>query len=333
MNIIMEFTKDIYFNSNPTVNQDLTITYNGFLNNSEELSLVYGYGDSWENTSELKMEKKENGFVGTVNLLNYDTFNFCFKGSNGVWDNNSYCNYITAITPEVNQVNNFDIDSLIEELLFEPIVNIQNTDEEDLVLESTITEEIPLDNDLVLEANVNNSDNLDLNYQLSTILSEVPENNIEFEEYSTLDEILTAQKIENDSSVESIQPLSVPELEENDFSSQNTTEELEKSNENESRTNNQSVFIKEHNEVFDDFLKNLSSITSQHQNIEQNDNNINEQQNVNNEKALTNISDPYIVSSRQVSKLYLFKKRVKLALYKAFVKIPKMLLGIEDKEN
>ena len=75
----MEFTKDIQFNTNPTVNKELTITYNGTLSNSQELYIVYGYGESWENTSEINMEKTENGFVGTINLLNYDTLNFCFK--------------------------------------------------------------------------------------------------------------------------------------------------------------------------------------------------------------------------------------------------------------
>lgn len=393
----MEFTKDINFNINPTVNQDLTITYNGFLNNSQEVSLVYGYGDSWENTSEIKMKKNENGFVGTVNLLDYDTFNFCFKNSNGDWDNNSYCNYITSIAPEVNQANNFDIDSLIEELLFEPIVNIQNTDEENLILEPTITEEISLGDNLVLESIANNEvtqntdqisskeDNLDLGYQLSTLLSKAPESNIEFEEYSTLDEILTAQKIENDTSVEFLQDISVLDFEENYVSSQNYIEEYNEVydnfvnnieyNANQIQTaNNNSIqeytevfddfinnisfitntsqsvntvhqntqqdvepqtyntTVEENNAIFEDFINNLSSITSKHQNIEKNYNNI-EQQNINNEKALTTIYDSYIVSSRQASKFYLFRKRIKLALYKALVKLPKMLLGIEDKEN
>ena len=357
----MEFTKDIQFNTNPTVNEDLTITYNGFLRNSQELTMVYGYGETWENTSEIKMEKNENGFVGTVNLLNYDTFNFCFKNSNGNWDNNSYCNYITDITPEVNQVINFDIDSLIEELLFEPIINIENDNEKNLVLESTIIEDNDINPDTEQISNTEN--NLDLGYQLSTLLSEMQENNNEFEEYSTLDEILTAQKIENNTSVEFLQDISVLDFEGNYVSNQNYLDEYNdvydnfinnisytenqlQTNTNTSQsinafqqTNQQDVdsqtyntTVEENNSIFEDFINNLSSITSRHQNIEQNYNNI-EQQNIYNEKALTKISDSYIVSSRQASKFYLFRKRIKLALYKAFVKLPKMLLGIEDKEN
>lgn len=241
----MEFTKDIQFNTNPTVSEDLTITYSGFLGNSQELYIVYGYGDNWEYTTEAKMEKTENGFVGTINLLDYEKINFCFKNSNNEWDNNSYCNYIAEISPEVENSPNFDIDSLIEELLFEPIVTDELNDDVD--------------------------ENLDLAYQLSSLIEESEDNNInnELEEYSTLDEILTATKIEED----------------------------------------------------------VSNI----QNIEQQE----EQQDVqqNEETSLVTQSDSFIVSSRQLGSFYLLKKKIKLVLYKAFVKLPKMIFGIKDAEE
>ena len=326
----MEFTKDISFNAEPTVNQDLTITYNGFLSNSQELYVVYGYGDSWENTSEIKMEKYKNGFVGTVNLLNYDTFNFCFKNSNDEWDNNSYCNYITGITPEVNKVNNFDIDALIEELLFEPILDIENSQYSELDSEQ--------------------EKNLDLGYQLSTLLSESHEGNMELEEYSTLEEILTAQKIGNITSDNFLQDISVLDFEEDNIYNIEEYNEVYDQFINNISFDNTNNIVEENNAIFEDFINNLSSITAKHQekNDEYLNNNVKESlsnsyvvssqkvnkfYNNNTETSLTTSSNSIIVSSRQASKFYLFRKRVKLALYKAFVKLPKMLLGIENEEN
>ena len=327
----MEFTRNIQFNANPAVGQDLTITYNGFLGNSQELSIVYGYGDSWENTTETKMDKIENGFVSTINLLNYDTFNFCFKNSNNEWDNNSYCNYITPITPAVENVQSFDIDSLIEELL-EPIVNIEPVQEVDVFAE---TEE-----------------NLDLGYQLSNLISEADETPVELVEYSTLDEVLTATKIDD------LDELIANELFENtpdtDLENDNVQNIVSEVSDNvtsnieqisvESNSEEINEIVKNNNEenVFEDFIKNLSAITSNVQSAEQNitvepdiventlENIIEEQKN--DETALVKTSESFVVSSRQLGKFYLFKKRIKLALYKAFVKLPKLLLGLEEKE-
>ena len=40
------------------------------------------------------MEKTEIGFQAEINLINADTFNFCFRNGNNEWDNNNCANYI-----------------------------------------------------------------------------------------------------------------------------------------------------------------------------------------------------------------------------------------------
>ena len=121
----MDFTKDIKFDSNPTANQNVTITYHGFLSRSENATIVYGFGENWENTTETNMSKTDNGFVAKISMPSFDTFNFCFRNDNYEWDNNNNCNYISSILPAVCEekkaVIKFDIDHLIDEIL-QPLI-------------------------------------------------------------------------------------------------------------------------------------------------------------------------------------------------------------------
>ncbi len=97
--IIMEFTNDIRFNRKPKNNKILRIIYSGDLykSNSNEVSIVYGFGENWEKTTEQKMIKTSKGFLYNILMENYNTFNFCFKNENNIWDNNNSFNYITPI--------------------------------------------------------------------------------------------------------------------------------------------------------------------------------------------------------------------------------------------
>lgn len=172
----MEFTKDIQFNNKPTVNQDVKITYSGFLANSSELWIVYGFGETWNNTTELKMEKNSNGFSAIINLLDFDTLNFCFKNSENQWDNNHNSNFITPILP--CKKTEFDIDALIEEILqpivFKPTAKLETVDS------SHIT-----------------SKSIDLGAEITKILSSIDESASQnLVEYSTLEEILCGSVIE-----------------------------------------------------------------------------------------------------------------------------------------
>ena len=96
----MELTKNIFFNTDKLVeNTKIKISYTGklFQDNAEEVYIHYGFGLLWENVKDVKMEKTELGFQAEIELVEAETFNFCFKDSNNNWDNNTNQNYIFPI--------------------------------------------------------------------------------------------------------------------------------------------------------------------------------------------------------------------------------------------
>ncbi len=100
----MELTKNIFFNTDKLVeNTTVKISYTGklFSENAEEVFIHYGFGLNWDNLNEVQMEKTELGFQAEIDLLDYETFNFCFKDNNGGWDNNNGENYIFPIEKNV----------------------------------------------------------------------------------------------------------------------------------------------------------------------------------------------------------------------------------------
>ena len=93
----MELTKNIFFNTDKLIqNTKVKISYTGlfFENGSEDVYIHYGFGSFWDNLTEIKMEKTELGFQVEVDLLESETFNFCFRNENNEWDNNDYQNYV-----------------------------------------------------------------------------------------------------------------------------------------------------------------------------------------------------------------------------------------------
>ena len=109
----MELTKNIFFNTDKLIqNTTVKISYTGvfFENNSEDVYIHYGFGSFWDNLTEIKMEKTELGFQAEVELLENDTFNFCFRNENNEWDNNDYQNYVFPLEKQSLDlvVTNFD---------------------------------------------------------------------------------------------------------------------------------------------------------------------------------------------------------------------------------
>ena len=93
----MELTKNIFFNTDKLVeNSKVKISYTGkfFQDNSVNVSVHYGFGYNWDNVNDIVMEKTELGYQAEIELLEEDTFNFCFKNGNNEWDNNNGQNYI-----------------------------------------------------------------------------------------------------------------------------------------------------------------------------------------------------------------------------------------------
>ena len=50
------------------------------------------------------MEKTELGFQCEIELTDSDSFNFCFKNSNEIWDNNNGQNYIFPLEKVQNEL-------------------------------------------------------------------------------------------------------------------------------------------------------------------------------------------------------------------------------------
>lgn len=270
----MDFTKDILFDHSPTVNQDTTITYHGFLSDSENVNIVYGFGENWENTTELNTTKTENGFVAKIKMFDFDTFNFCFKNSNNVWDNNNNCNYISPILPCTEKepvIQKFDIDALIEEILQPLASQYAPETSEDVEIEMK-------------------SEPINLGIEVNEILSQINDfsksSMDHLAEYSTLEEILSCEVI-------SERP--IEEIEEFENNSQPQLQEFQ-------------------SDIKQIEIKPMIEAKSEEK-IE--------------ETSLAVLDKKFMVSPRKLSKFYTFKKRIKLAFYKALVKLPQMIFGTE----
>lgn len=96
----MELVKNIFFNTDRlTSNSTVKISYIGkfFQDDSTNVIIHYGFGNSWENLSESEMKKTDLGYQIEINLIDSETFNFCFKNNKDEWDNNNGENYIFTI--------------------------------------------------------------------------------------------------------------------------------------------------------------------------------------------------------------------------------------------
>ena len=96
----MELVKNIFVNTDRlTANNRIKISYTGkfFQDNSTNVYIHYGFGNEWENLVDIEMTKTELGFQIEVDLLDKETFNFCFKNEKDEWDNNEGQNYIFTI--------------------------------------------------------------------------------------------------------------------------------------------------------------------------------------------------------------------------------------------
>ena len=60
------------------------------------------------------MEKTELGFQAEVELLESDTFNFCFRNENNEWDNNGYQNYVFPLEAQSLDLIVTDFDTSLD---------------------------------------------------------------------------------------------------------------------------------------------------------------------------------------------------------------------------
>ena len=164
----MEFTKDIEFNKNIQEDEVCKITYHGklFEIGSNEVSIVYGYGENWDNTNEKIMTKTNNGFTVELKILdNYDTFNFCFKNSNYEWDNNNGFNYISPIQsnilpiPDENiKIIDVSLDNSLTELLNQ-VFSLNGFEAQNDVIHNKLNEQQKENNKIIINYNSSKKNN------------------------------------------------------------------------------------------------------------------------------------------------------------------------------
>ena len=103
----MELTKNIFFNTDKLVeNSKVKISYIGkfYQDASKEVSIHYGFGINWDNITDIVMEKTDLGFQAEIDLLEGDSFNFCFRNENDNWDNNDGKNYVFELEKVENEL-------------------------------------------------------------------------------------------------------------------------------------------------------------------------------------------------------------------------------------
>lgn len=320
----MEFTKDILFNNELKENQETKITYSGDLyrQNSESVTMVYGFGENWDYTTEQTMTKTDSGFITSVKIKDsFDTFHFCFRNSNYIWDNNNNSNYISTIQPNISteistdeQSSKSDNDLILELLdnLLDENINTVQTDssEKQQILEDILSETnsstSETSNTTIEKAEPIWFEKFDMDQLVEEILNPVINcqysesketgSTIESEIASTIEETTYSTSYQDDlSALKEDLDSKFAALFEN-----STDEESSSSTSNVQFTNIQVVEEEKESEE------------------------------ISSNQLLPMEEDQFLVSPRKLSKFYLLRKKIKLALYKAVVAIPKMLTGEFD---
>ena len=80
--------------------QSLELKYNGCLDGAKTIYLHYGIGENWETIGEAKMRKLKNCYKTEITIPTDAEFSFCFRDTDGNWDNNYGHDY--TYTPEIS---------------------------------------------------------------------------------------------------------------------------------------------------------------------------------------------------------------------------------------
>lgn len=340
----MNYSTDVKFSNNLVKKSKTTITYSGslFRTGSEAVTLVYGFGDNWEHTTEKEMTKNEDNFSVEIELLDYDKINFCFRNSNNIWDNNNYLNYIAPISEPEKEYNFIINENLMPKMLnnlFEidlsayenststiadknPIELIENSIVSEETFEIEIPEDSPADiQEFVGEVFDEPSITNDLELAFSSISDksqdEKKEEIVNFDMDALVDEILSpivearTSEIQNYKANIKIEEL---EVDKSIFETATPAEtEAEKISVDTISTDNNEL------ETESTLLENTTSET--------------ETTNLETSLVEVNNDSSFLVSPRSLNKFYIFKKRVKLAFYKLFTAIPKIIESAFNEEK
>lgn len=348
----MNYSTDVKFSNNLIKKGKTTITYSGslFRTGSEAITLVYGFGDNWDHTTEKEMTKNENNFSVEIDLLDYDKINFCFRNSNNIWDNNNYLNYIAPIAEPEKDYNFIINENLMPEMLnnlFE--TDLSTYESQNQSLSSNIEEGISVENIITQ----NQSEETSMELVENSIVSEecfeieIPED-VPADIQEFMGEISDEPSLTNDLEIAfaSASDKSQDEKKEDivNFDMDSLIDEIlspiieAKTSEVQDYKANIKI---EELDVDKNFLE-----FSEQQNEEEvpvdaiSSDEINEVQKEtvleNSENSLIEVKESdasFLVSPRSLNKLYILKKRIKLAFYKLFTAIPKIIDSAFNEEK
>lgn len=376
----MNYSTDVKFSNDLVKNGKTTITYSGslFRTGAESVTLVYGFGDNWDYTTEKEMVKNENNFSVEIDLLGYDKINFCFRDSNNIWDNNNYLNYIAPISEPEQEYNFIINENLIEGIIdnvLEPNLatyetskainqeaqtfDIEETQEQtsniELVENSVISEEdfvidipdeTPADiQEFIGETKEEPALTNDLETAFNALFEDSKddkkENIVNFDMDSIVDEILSPiakpkQEIENYEVKLDLNEIEFDNNIESAFSQEVSIEENAIS-ENVQEIENASETVVEGIQEADATMENIqeavaNETSAKEENVQESilgeDSEDSLLQDINEETSLIEVKEEknsFLVSPRSLSKFYILKKKIKLAVYKFFTAIPKII--------
>lgn len=362
----MEEMKNIEFNDKLQKEKYATITYSGnlFKENSASCYIVYGYGDSWEHTTEQEMIKNENGFTVDLKILNYDKLNFCFRNEVYNWDNNNSQNYSSPINnPEATPsfiLNEDILVNILSSIYERDISKIENTKIKEFTVEEERVVPIALE-ESIGSVEIENSLAEDLNKVLIDIYenSVSEENQVEgttdtdYNMSNVIDEVLSPLienvEINNEQNINDVSSPIMDRVSDEFFKefidNIENFEDIKDSSEKELNTvvndvvdsiskqdvNNITSDLGEEEEINKQAVELVNTVLDQVINsVEIKGENVKEQN-----ALMVTDENKFVVSARQLSSFYIFRKRIRLALYKVFYAIPRMLKSFygEDASN
>ena len=138
----MDFTKDIYINKD-TIYEDseIVLLYKGMLFSdtlTNNVYISYGYGDNWEQQSEIKMKPSTFGYLATIKISSNTNLQFCFRDDNGNWDNNNSANYVLPIKENEEVLSFKTLADTTKEVTFDLFYNEEKEPETEDLLEASV---------------------------------------------------------------------------------------------------------------------------------------------------------------------------------------------------
>ena len=136
----MGITKEIRIEGNLIEGSKIQIYYRGKFTKeySENVYLVWGYGQGWKDIQEKQMTWLNDGFFAEIELTSYGELNFCFKNNFGTWDNNNGLDYSVIIETKKEvfheEVIEVETEPVVEELVEEKNEIIEEIIEEPVVI-------------------------------------------------------------------------------------------------------------------------------------------------------------------------------------------------------